>query len=139
MNKGRTLIFNGLILSDSASASGEYQGQKNKYGPGYSRMFDTVDELLAEMKIISVANMEMGKGEIADILDARDESEINQALGLAEENKMLLIRTSLEAIGGIESYEKLTALVPNLPGLVMIGAWTNYPEEGESAKARLIW
>ena len=138
MNKDRRLIFNGLILSDSASASGQYEGYASENG-SHQKEFDSVDELLDEMNMISQANTSMGYGKIRDAGVIRDQATLEKVLRSAKENQLLLIRTQYNVIGWIEAYASFTESLHKYPGLVMVGVWNEeLPDEmGESPI--LLW
>ena len=138
MNKDRTLIFNGLVLSDSASASGQYEGYASENG-SHHKKFDSVDELLDEMNMLSQANISMGYGKIRDAGVIRDQATLEKVLRSAKDNEFLLIRTQYNVIGWMDAYASFAESLHKYPGLVMVGVWNEelLDEMGESPI--LLW
>lgn len=132
MNEDRTLIFNGQILADSASPIGKYEGFENEN----LRKFKTREELLAEMDLIGNANVSMGLGKILDAGDITDRNRLIRTIDSVSKNQLLLVRTRYSTVGNIDAFERFTAHISQLPGLVMVGI---YSDEEPDAHPFLIW
>lgn len=126
----RTLMFNGKILADSASATGEYgDGERHRY-------FDSLDDLRQEMQKIAGANTDIGHGTIVTAGEILDYTELVSEVEEAAENELILIETHYETIGMLETYKKFCELVKKVPGLVMVGI---YSKDNPDAHPILIW
>lgn len=126
----RTLLFNGKILADSASATGEYGGGERH------RYFDSRDDLLQEMQKIAGANTAIGHGTIFTAGKIVDYDDLISEVEEAAENELILIETHYETIGMLETYKKFCELVKKVPGLVMVGL---YSRDNPDKLPILIW
>lgn len=138
MNKQRTLIFNGQILSDSASGTGQYEGYASE-NESHHKKFDSVDELLNEMNMISQANTSMGYGKIRDAGVIRDQATLEKVLRSAKDSELLLIRTQYSVIGWVEAYASFTESLHKYPGLVMVGVWNEELLDEMDESPILLW
>lgn len=126
----RTLMFNGKILADSGSPTGEYgAGERHRY-------FDSLDDLRQEMQKIAGANTGIGHGTVFTAGKIHDYDELISAVEEAATNELVLIETTYETIGSIDDYERFCELIKKVPGLVMVGL---YSRDNPDAHPILIW
>lgn len=123
-NVGRTLMFNGKLLADSSSPTGEYGGgEQHKY-------FDSRAALLQEMQKIAGANTAIGHGTIFTAGKIVDYGDLISEVEEAAENELILIETHYETIGMLETYKKFGELIRRVPGMVMVGLYSrDYPDK----------
>lgn len=134
MKNARRFIFNGKFLFDSNSAHYEI-GKRNRH-----RYFDSIDDLCTEMKEISKANTSMGNGVIRDLGQILNKQDLIKALKSVKEGELVLVKTRYETIGTLSEYEKFTKSLGSLPGMVMVGAWTDdFSEYTPTGTPILLW
>lgn len=121
MNSGRILMFNGKILADSSSVTMTYKGEN---GDSH-RYFSSVDDLCDEMKKIAGATTSMGKGKIRDVGEILDPEDLFSVMDSVKENELVLVKTRYEVIGDMAQYQEFLEHIRKLPGLVMVGVWTD--------------